>query len=138
MVKRAELGRVARFLIVGGANTLLDFLLLFLLTAGGVPLWPANMVSTAAALVFSYFANRRFTFRDERRGIAQLLRFIAVTLVGLWVLQPLIMQGVLQLLDRSMAEQTALLVAKVCATVASLTWNFILYRLFVFSTEKGA
>lgn len=137
MAKQAELRRVARFLLVGGANTLIDFLVLFLLTGIGIALWPANMASTAVALIFSYFANRKFTFQSQQQGLAQLARFVGITLVGLWILQPLVIQGIMPLLAPWVDGQTALLVAKLCATTASLTWNFVLYRFFVFRTEKG-
>ncbi|MFC7764908.1 GtrA family protein [Leucobacter soli] len=57
-----------RFVLVGLANTAIDFGLLFALRALGVPLVPANMISTAVALAFSFFANRSFTFRAAGSG----------------------------------------------------------------------
>ena len=43
--------------MVGLANTVIDFGLLFALRALGLAIIPANMISTAAALTFSFCSN---------------------------------------------------------------------------------
>ena len=80
-----------RFLLVGGTNTLIDFGLLFLLTALGLNKLVANIISTGIAFIFSFFANRQFTFKDSSKNVKrQFIAFAAVTLSGLWILQPII------------------------------------------------
>lgn len=128
-----------RFVAVGLANTAIDFGLLFGLRALGVPIVPANMVSTAVALAFSFFANRSFTFdaagAGRRAAAWQAAKFLVVTLIGLWVLQPLVLLAGTALLSESLGASAALFLAKIAATVVSMVWNYLLYDRVVFSSR---
>lgn len=139
-----------RFGLVGVANTAIDFGILFTLVALGLPTIASNFASTSVALVFSFFANKSFTFRHEgRNSTKQLVYFFVITLFGLWVIQPVIIEGINLLLgswfiNSSLviwlghlsslfkAKYIVLLVGKGLATLASLVWNYLLYRKFVF------
>lgn len=128
-----------RFLLVGGANTAIDFGVLFLLTAVGLGVWPANTLSTSVALIFSFFANRTFTFRADGRNRTQIFWFLVVTLFGLWVLQPLVILGVTAVVPHTLANDAlSLFIAKVVATCVTLVWNFVLYKKLVFVRSKEA
>lgn len=124
----------ARFIAVGGINTVLDFGLLFILKSFGLPALTANICSTTAAFCFSFFANKKFTFKTNNANIKrELLLFVVVTLTGLWGIQTLVIMIVTQLLSGSgLSSDMTLLAAKLCATVASLTWNYIMYSRVVF------
>jgi len=124
----------ARFLVVGGINTAIDFGILFLLKALGLPAVSANLIATTTAFCFSFFANKKYTFRTSGTNVKrEVVLFVVVTLFGLWVLQTLVIQGVLTLLsDTSFSQDMSLLVAKICATVVSLIWNYTLYSRLVF------
>lgn len=123
-----------RFALVGGFNTALDFGILFGLTALGVDKIPANYVSTSVSFVFSFFANKTFTFKAKSGNAKrEFLSFVIVTLIGLWVLQPLVITAASQLLETTSLDDTiTLLIAKLIATVVSLIWNYILYSRVVF------
>lgn len=123
-----------RFVLIGVLNTAIDFGVLFGLTAIGLAIVPANMLSTAAALTFSFIANRSFTFGVTGNALAQAAKFLVVTLIGLWGLQPLILLGGSALLGAAIGAGPALLVAKIAATVVSMVWNYLLYDRFVFRT----
>ena len=127
-----------RFAIVGGANTVLDFLLLFLLVLAGVDKIAANFVSTGIAFIFSFFVNKSFTFKSTGGNLKkQFALFILITVIALWVIQPLIILGVTALLTPlNWNESVVLFVAKCIATVASLIWNYIFYSRFVFKTKE--
>lgn len=125
-----------RFLAVGLANTAVDVGLLLWLTASGMPLWSANMVSTTAALGLSFALNRSFTFRSSGNPIRQGILFLGVTLVGLWVLQPILLWATVPVLQQWLAPSLALLIAKGGATVVTMIWNFFLYRSLVFPDSK--
>jgi putative flippase GtrA len=127
-------GRLLRFALVGFVNTAVDFVILFALTALGMQVFFANVISTSAALGLSFVLNRNFTFRSGGERRRQIVLFFAVTLVGLWILQPLVIAGVQLLLPFD--DQLSLLIGKVCATVVSLTWNYLLYSRLVFPDEK--
>ncbi len=129
-----------RFAIVGGANTALDFLILFILVALGLDKIPANYISTSTAFIFSFFVNKSFTFRDKTGHIAkQFILFVVITIIALWVIQPLIILGVTAVLAPfGLVEAVSLFIAKLVATVGSLIWNYLLYSRIVFKkTEKA-
>ena len=50
-----------RYLLVGGFNTLLDFVLLFTFVALGVDKILANYFSTGVSMIVSFFINKSFT-----------------------------------------------------------------------------
>jgi putative flippase GtrA len=123
-----------RFALVGGANTALDFILLFLFVNLGVNKIVANYFSTGISLIFSFFANKSFTFKNKTGNAKkQFGIFLLVTITGLWVLQPLIIWAVTSILESYVSNESALLfIAKLIATVASLVWNYFLYSRLVF------
>lgn len=125
-------GRGLRFIVVGVLNTAIDFAVLFLLTHFGLGVFLANMISTSIALGFSFIVNRSYTFRSQGNPVSQIVKFLAVTLFGLWLLQPAIIWTVTAVIDGLLAESVALLVGKGCATVASMLWNYFMYARFVF------
>jgi len=119
-----------RFSLVGATNTLIDFSILFLLFSYGLSPLLSNLISTSCALSFSFFANKKYTFQDHNSNqTRQILIFLVVTLIGLWIIQPVIIWSI-QLLFGS--NYLSLLVAKLTATIASLVWNYLMYRKYVF------
>ena len=114
-----------RFLLVGGTNTAIDFGLLFILNTLGLPHVLSNTISTGVAFIFSFFANRNFTFSANSGNIKkQMTLFIIVTLFGLWVIQPIIISLI-----------SNLLVGKIIATAVTLVWNYLFYSRLVFKKE---
>jgi putative flippase GtrA len=126
-----------RFALVGGANTALDFALLFLFVNLGVDKIVANYFSTGCSLIFSFFANKSFAFKNTTKSAKkQFAIFLLVTITGLWVLQPIIIWAVTSVLESYVTNQSALLfIAKLIATMASLTWNYVLYSRIVFKKD---
>lgn len=133
-MKRIRLGQKSRFIAVGLANTSIDFGVLFVLRALGLPVLTSNVISTTLAFMFSFYANKRFTFRTTGSALREFLLFTGVTLFGLWVIQSGIIQLVLMAFEGSTTDSSVrLLVAKLIATVGSLLWNYLLYSRFVFN-----
>lgn len=123
-----------RFVLVGGTNTVIDFAILFGLTFLGLDKIIANYISTSVALVFSFFANKSFTFKNTSGNARrQFVLFLVVTLTGLWIIQPLIIWGYTTTFGDS---ASSLFVAKLIATVVTLIWNYLFYSRFVFATKK--
>jgi putative flippase GtrA len=125
-----------RFVMVGGTNTFIDFSILFALTSIGLRDITSNFISTSIALTFSFFANKMFTFKDRTKDKLQFVRFLTITLIGLWILQPIII-----VLSRISLESTVddsnivLLVGKLLATCVTLVWNYLLYKKFVYNKK---
>ena len=129
-----------RFGIIGGLNTVLDFGLLFVFSSLlGVPRGLANIMSTSVAFVFSFFANKRYTFKssDKKNVIREMVLFTVVTLFGLWVIQGLIIHFLTPVVASfGFSSELALLGSKLIATIASLVWNYLLYSRVVFVKHK--
>jgi len=123
-----------RFGIVGVANTSLDFIVLFVLVGLGVDKIIANYFSTSVAFIFSFFVNKSFAFKSKGGNVKrQFALFFIVTIIGLWVIQPLIIAGITALLANSgLAAGIILFIAKIIATIASLIWNYLFYSRLVF------
>jgi putative flippase GtrA len=135
MLKNKE--EKARFIVVGGANTVIDFGLLFLLKTLGLPTITANIISTTSAFCFSFFANKKYTFKTTDTNVKrEVILFVLVTLFGLWVLQTIVIKIVLAAIGVHLQGDLALLAAKLCATVVSLVWNYVLYSRVVFRTAE--
>ena len=130
-----------RFGIIGGINTALDFGLLFVFSSlFGIPRGFANMLSTSISFIFSFFANKRYTFKSSSKEnvVREIILFTVVTLFGLWVIQGLIIHFLTPvIMNVGFTEELALLASKLIATVASLIWNYLLYSRVVFKKAKN-
>lgn len=123
-----------RFAMIGGINTAIDFVILFILVGLGIPTLIANILSTSNALTFSFFANKKFTFKATNKITRnQILQFLGITLTGLWVIQPIIIFGVKVVTGSLVVNSFVILfIGKLLATVVTLIWNYLLYKKFVF------
>lgn len=147
----APMGLIARlvkqfskFIIVGGVNTLIDFAVLnaLMFLTGihkGPSLFVLNCISFSVAVVNSYYMNKRWTFKEAAAGIVdknaavQFSQFFVVSLIGITI-NGLILTGITSYIAApfGLSDQLWANVAKLVATGASLVWNFIGYKLFVF------
>lgn len=130
-----------RFAIVGSINTVIDFSILFTLTTlFNVPKELANFISTFVAFLFSFFANKKYTFKSTSKNLKrQFLLFTAVTLFGLWVIQTIIITAITPVFTNlGVNKPAALLISKLIATAASLIWNYTLYSKVVFKKPKNS
>ena len=130
-----------RFTIVGSVNTVIDFSILFTLTTlFNVPKELANFISTFVAFLFSFFANKKYTFKSTSKNLKrQFLLFTAVTLFGLWVIQTIIITAITPVFTNlGVNKPAALLISKLIATAASLIWNYTLYSRVVFKKSKNS
>lgn len=125
-----------RFIAIGVLNTLIDFAVLIALTQAGLGIVLANIIATSVALTFSFVMNRRFTFRSEGNRWAEALKFLAVTLFGLWVLQTLVLVVLTGMFEMWFDEPVALVGAKIAATIVSTVWNYLLYDRLVFRSGR--
>lgn len=130
--------QVLRFGAIGILNTLFDLSLFYLLTSVfSIHFIAANIASTSAALVLSFTLNAAYTFKGPTTTRTFVL-FILVTIVSLWVLQPVVIgatEPILRTVFTSLDDSLALLAAKILATGASLVVNFFGYKYLVFRTS---
>jgi putative flippase GtrA len=124
---------------VGGTNTVIDFAFYNLLSkAFGLILPVANMISSFIAMLFSFFMNKKWTFRsDSKNYLREVVLFFVFTLIGIWVIQ----SGIIWLIENTATGvdwQNFWLknLLKVIASVPSLIWNYVTYNKFVFKDSK--
>ena len=129
--------KIIRFGIVGAINTALDFGLLLLFTHLGLPKIVSNTLSTGMAFIFSFFANKKYTFRSSSGNVKrEIVLFTIVTLFGLWVLQNGVIWSISPLCAALLHNESfALLAAKLAGTIVSLTWNYLAYDILVFRKD---
>jgi putative flippase GtrA len=147
---RGRIKQAGKFGVVGVVNTFLDFFIFNVLTKFvHLALIPSNTISTTVAMIFSFIANRQVVFKDGRHSAArQAVVFFAVTAFGLYVIQ----NGIIHILAITWPGPLLAWVhsvrhlginvfsdafyvnngAKAVGTVASLIWNFIMYKKVVF------
>ena len=138
--------RLMRFGTVGFLNTAVDFgilnLLIFSLgVTSGPALVSCNAVAFVAASLNSYLCNKRWTFGEKNQASwAQYLLFFAFSLGGLAVNTAVIyLLTSLYPIGGALDPAMRINLAKVCATLASMTWNYTACRQVVFrkSFQQG-
>lgn len=120
---------IFRFMIIGCCSTAIDFAIYAALSAR-LPTAPSKCASMLASSVFSYFANKRFTFRDGgRAGAPQLARFYLVFALNLAA-----NVGTNEALYRWTGRRV---LAFACATAAGMAVNYMGQRWVVFRGAPG-
>ncbi|MBC7581815.1 GtrA family protein [Aeromicrobium sp.] len=136
-----------RFCLVGAVNTTIDASLFVVLRSNGFSVVVANIISTSVALLIGLLLSYKYTFRGRLLTKSRVAIYFAVTLAGVWILQPIIISGVLALNDQAHftapavallqhTEQLDSLFAKLVATVFSLAWNYAWYSRVVFKDQS--
>ena len=129
-----------RFVMVGGANTAIDFVFYNLLSKIlGLALPVANMMSSFIAMLFSFFMNKKWTFRSDSKNYPrEIVLFFVFTIISIWVIQ----SGTIWLVESIFTEIDwqnfwAKNLLKLFASVPSLTWNYLTYNRFVFKEKNS-
>jgi putative flippase GtrA len=158
-VKKAgrEVAQVGRFGIVGIINTLIDFIILNIVSrATGWSDEIANIPAVTVAMTFSFFANRHFVFKSGQKQdvFQQAIEFFPITAFGLYVIQG----GIIYFFENiwrypvelgiNLAEWLNIIGTagidaqfvetngvKLVATAASLVWNYLMYKKVVFKDK---
>ena len=137
-ISNKEHQRFTRFLTVGAVGTFLDFSLLSLLKALGLPTLIANSASFTAGVVNNFTLNRLWTFADAKQANwqRQLAQFVLVSLVGLALNNAIVL-----LLETPLGillgqPDYGYLPAKVIATGVVVFWNYFANRHWTFNDTK--
>ena len=136
--------QLAKYALVGIANTAVDFGILNLLAwvigkyEGGI-VGILNVVSFIVAVIHSYFWNKFWTFENKKKvnTVIQFIQFVIVSIIGM-LINTVIVYAMSTLVQPAcgLGPKAWLNIAKVIATIASLIWNFIGYKLIVFKEVK--
>lgn len=128
---------LGRFAAVGVANTVID-IALFMLLHDRIGITGANFVSTSAGMTFSFVVNGLFTFRSDRLTLRHAVLFLATTGLTMWLVQPLVIHGLLGALDGLADGERLVLAVKVLAIGVSFVLNFAAYRWVVWPAAGTA
>lgn len=129
-----------KFALIGGLNTVLDIAILLILVGFGMEKIWANVISTGVTFVNSFGLNKKYTFKSaskDKKTLAQeMLLFTIVTLFGLWVIQGVIILALSPAIKNLVSnDNIATILVKIPATIASMVWNFVLYKKIVFKKQ---
>lgn len=135
----------ARFILVGAANTVTDFVvLLSLVVLFGIPSGMSNIASTTCALIVSFLLNKKAVFQgEEGLKFRQIIIFIIVTLAGIWLVQTVIMVQLNNVLvdilnvKGGIMAVSILLFAKIIGIAAGSVWNYMWYSRVVFKKQPA-
>ena len=125
------LKQVVKFGIIGVSNVFIDVLVYWLLTRfGHLYYLLAATLSFLIANIWSYFWNRRWTFRDNSRAIIrQYLKFLAANLIAI-----ILNLGVLFVLVDFLRLDD--LIAKILASIVVGLINFAINKKWAFGSKK--
>lgn len=131
---RRTLKQFTKFALVGTLGALIDFTVLNILVLGfGWPKVAANTVSFTAAVLSNFTWNRLWTFPGARHQplLPQLGQFVLVNLAGLFINQIVFITLDVYVFEPWLGP-LGFNVAKACAIVVVLFWNFFINRLWTF------
>ena len=159
--KTSTILQAEKFGLVGILNTLIDYILFIGLTViFSIPreeVFKAKFISGTVAMINSFYFNRTWVFRGGKGISKQAVRFLVATIIAVFIIQA----GITQLLSNDFPQLGEFFyqlaswmgittfadsirpntftedfvvktVAFGLATIASMTWNFILYKFWAF------
>lgn len=146
--------------MIGVINTLSDFILLNLLrvlshTQSGQTkrLILLNIISASTVASLSFYLNRKYVFKATDVRNHMFIPFLAITLTGIFIIQSAVIGFSLHYFDplaqfiMNMVSALPVIknfslnfyetnIAKACATIVAMFWNYSLYNLLVFRKVK--
>lgn len=140
---------ILRFATVGIINTAIDILLFVSLRSAGTPIVLANICSTSVALIASLILNNKYVFQGRNLTWRIAVQYFAITLVGLWILQPIIITGVSRVndhigyiealfSDNGHTELLQTIIPKLVAIAVTTIWNYVWYSRVIFAQKHAA
>lgn len=136
-IKKIFQAEGSRFILVGIANTVIGTsAMLFAYNVLGFGYWISSILNYVVGSIFSYFANKYFTFKSHEKSWKEVVRFISnivvCYIIAYSVAQPLIRMvlGKFQL-STSIFEQISMLTG----TVIFIVINFCGQKFFVFTRK---
>lgn len=119
---------IVRFILVGGTSTGIDFII-YMILSQAIPLAASKAISMIVASIFSYVANKRFTFKDkDKTNLKYILRYYFVFAINLGA-----NVGMNYMMFRLTGSK---IVAFIFATVCGMTVNYLGQRFIVFNRNR--
>jgi putative flippase GtrA len=130
LIRIVEGSHLIKFLLVGGASFAVDLGLLILLhEVFGVDLWIATPLAFIASLIFNFVLQRSFTFRAKNRRNVSFLKYLVLVVFNVVAIDVIV--NAFDIWGMSYG------IGKVVATVVTTSWNFWLYKVWIFRREPA-
>lgn len=125
------INQIAKFGIVGIIATLIDYVLLFILTdVFNIYYMTSSIISFSVSLIFNYIASIKWVFNvKHKQTYKDGLLFLIFSLIGLWINQKVMYLSVEKL-------GIYYMISKIFATGIVMVWNFITRKIFIENYEK--
>lgn len=140
--------QIAKFVVIGGLNTLVDLGILTWLSSVALPAetpWLTVLGATIAfyslykaisfilANINSYYWNKYWTFHanDSSRPATEFTSFFAVSIIG-FIINLSVASAIFHLVHLALTSNQIGLLAAAIGSIAGLAWNFLGYKFFVF------
>ena len=126
---------LVKFLIVGVLNTIIGASIMFVAyNFLGLNYWISTSLNYIVAGTFSFFANKKFTFKSEGKTFQKIIFFILTLIICYFVAFNLSkkMIAFIDINDIKLKENISMVVGMVIYTVL----NFILQKQIVFRKEE--
>lgn len=131
LVHIVERSHLIKFLLVGGASFVVDLGLLTLLhEVFWVDLWIATPVAFIASLVFNFVLQRSFTFRARSPRHMSLFKYLVLVVFNVVAIDVIV--------NAFDTWGISYGIGKAVATVLTTTWNFWLYKIWIFRRDPAA
>lgn len=132
---KREIGEMLRFIIVGVINTLIGSGVMFIaFNLFRLDYWLSSALNYVIGSICSYFLNKYFTFKSNRKSAKEILIFIVNILICYLVAYGLarpLSRAVFSSLEQNIQDNIALLTGMVVFTGL----NYIGQKFFVFRKE---
>lgn len=152
-IRRIIAFRINRFAVAGAINTATNFAVLnFMYYVLHQNKMTSIMVATSCAIAVSFMLNRNFVFMDKERPIKRLPQFLAVSIIGVFLIQNSVyalciivlhnheagIAGIIQNATSFRLSDSFISVnlSNVIASLAVMVWNYNGYRIFVFKGKR--
>lgn len=131
------MGKIVKFLFIGGAATLLQFFLLAIFVElNWLSETPASALSYALSAVFNYVANYYFTFASTHSHKQTFPKFVTTAILGVAINTALFKIALTFLENHALFDsdllESAYLFAQLFATLVTLIVNFLLHKFWIY------
>lgn len=118
----------ARYAVVGGLSTVVDWGILYLMAESGISETIAAICGYGGGLAANYLLSKCFVFKASQARTGALLEFIGYGVIGAVGLGLTLV--IIRLLERTLGMHYML--AKAIATVIVLLWNYLARKLILY------
>lgn len=125
---RENIKQVLQYILTGGLTTAVNYVIYFILLESNTNYLAANTCAWIGAVLFAYFANRRYVFHSAGRVMQEMISFASLRFVTL------VLENVLLLLLIDFAGITAG-VSKISVGIVTVCLNYFACKNHVF--QKG-